>query len=294
MIRRTLSRLSTGPSLPLIALFTAMLSLTIGASIAKSLFPIIGAAGTTALRLSLAAIMLAVVFRIWRGTLSRQTLKAAIPYGVSLGMMNLLFYMAIQRIPLGIAVALEFSGPLSLAVLSSRRMMDLCWVVLACSGLFLLLPLHGSHDTLDTTGMGFALGAAVCWAAYILTGKQAGTKLGAAAPALGMLVGSVVVLPFGLAQAGFSFLTPHVMGAALIVAVLSSALPYSLEMFALRRLPAKSFGVLTSGEPAIAAMTGAVLLGESLSLLKIVGIGAVIAASIGITWSDRDSHPKPE
>ena len=270
---------------PLAAAFAAMLSITSGASLAKSLFPAIGAAGTTALRLGIAALILCLVFRVWRLRPDRRMLAAAIPYGLSLGAMNLLFYMAIQRIPLGIALALEFVGPLGVAILSSRRRADLGWIALAIAGVVLLLPIETGDHAVDPVGVGLALAAGVFWGTYIVTGKRAGTVLGAGAPALGMVVGALLVLPFGIAEAGSGLLDPHILGIALAVALLSSAIPYSLEMFALRRLPAKSFSVVTSGEPAVGAVVGMVALGEDLPLASWLGIGAVIAASVGTTWS---------
>lgn len=278
----------SGPFAPLAAVFVAMLSITAGASLAKSLFPLIGPAGTTALRLLLAAIMLSGVFRIWRIRADTQALMAAVPYGMALGAMNLLFYMAIQRIPLGIALAIEFTGPLAVAVLSSRRRADLGWIVLAIAGLLLLLPLRTTAGAVDPVGAGLALAAGVFWAAYILAGKRAGDALGAPATALGMIVAAIVVMPFGFAQAGTALLDPQILLLGLGIAFLSSAIPCSLEMFALRRLPAKSFGILTSGEPAVGAIMGMLLLGEALPFVMWLGIAAIVIASVGTTLSVRE------
>jgi len=287
MSARNLALSSSDPFAPLAAVLVAMLSITAGASLAKSLFPLIGPAGTTALRLFLAAVMLSVAFRVWRIRTDRKALMAAVPYGMALGAMNLLFYMSIQRIPLGIALAIEFIGPLAVAVLSSRRRADLGWIVLAIAGLALLLPLRTTTGAVDPLGAGLALAAGVFWAAYILAGKRAGDALGASATALGMIVASVVVMPFGVAEAGAALLDPQILVIGLGVAFLSSAIPCSLEMFALRRLPAKSFGILTSGEPAVGAVMGMLLLGEALPLAMWLGIAAIVAASIGTTLSVR-------
>lgn len=272
---------------PLAAVVTAMVSITIGASIAKTLFPVIGPAGTTLLRLGIAALILSVAFRIWRMRIDRQALMVMIPYGLSLGVMNLTFYMAIERIPLGVALAIEFTGPLGLSILCSRRPIDLVWIALAVAGLLQLLPLQGSHGGLDPVGIGFAFTAGLCWAAYILTGKRAGNLLGSGTPAVGMIIGALIALPFGIAEGGAALLDRHILIVALGVALLSSAIPYSLEMVALRRLPAKTFSILTCGEPVVGAVMGMLILGESLPLAKWCGIALVLAASVGVTRSAR-------
>jgi len=287
VFRRIAARSTSSDFAPLAAVGAAMVSICWGASVAKTLFPVIGPAGTTALRLSLAAAILCGVFRVWQRPFDRRMLHAALPYGVALGTMNLLFYFAIQRIPLGIALAVEFTGPLAVATFASRRRVDLAWIALAVAGLSLLLPLDITRDAVDPVGVLLALGAGVFWGAYILLGKRAGETLGAAAPAYGMTVAAFVALPFGLAQAGTTLLQPHVLAVALVVAIFSSAIPYSLEMFALRRLPTKSFGILTSGEPAVGALAGALLLGEMLPLAKWLGIAAIVGATIGTTLTAR-------
>ncbi|MCR3937030.1 MULTISPECIES: EamA family transporter [Aeromonas] len=268
----------------LLAVLLAMLSITLGASLAKSLFPLLGAAGTTLLRLGCAALLLSLVFRIWRVPLDRRTLLGAIPYGLSLGAMNLLFYLAIARIPLGVALAIEFIGPLTVALLSSRHRADFIWLILAIAGLLLLLPLRATQQAIDPLGAALALGAGLFWGLYMLTGKRAGALLGAQAPALGMWVGTLLVLPFGLEGAIEASFTVPVILTIIGVGLLSSAIPYSLEMFALRRLPLKSYGILTSGEPAMGALMGLVWLGEQLPPSQWLGITAIIAASMGTTW----------
>ena len=257
----------------LLAVLLAMLSITLGASLAKSLF-----------RLGCAALLLSLVFRIWRAPLDRRTLLGAIPYGLSLGAMNLLFYLAIARIPLGVALAIEFIGPLTVALLSSRHRADFIWLILAIAGLLLLLPLRATQQAIDPLGAALALGAGLFWGLYMLTGKRAGALLGAQAPALGMWVGTLLVLPFGLEGAIEASFTVPVILTIIGVGLLSSAIPYSLEMFALRRLPLKSYGILTSGEPAMGALMGLVWLGEQLPPSQWLGIAAIIAASMGTTW----------
>ncbi|AQS83653.1 MAG: DMT family transporter [Acetobacter aceti] len=282
-----LSRQTQTELLPPGAVVLAMVSITTGVSFAKTLFPLIGPAATTVLRLGLASIILAVIMRIWRVRAPLRALPAVLPYGMSLGIMNMLFYMAIARIPLGIALAVEFMGPLVLAVSFSRNKSDFLWTGLAVIGLFLLLPLRHDPHPIDPTGMCFALGAGLCWAIYILTGKKAGAAVGSYAPSLGMIAGTLTILPFGITHLGQQLLHPHIISDALALAALSSALPYSLEMYALRRLPTKTFSVLTSGEPAVGALMGMLLLGEHLPLPDWLGIAAIVTASLGTTLMNR-------
>lgn len=272
---------------PLGAVVVAMISITLGATVAKKLFVVIGPAGTTALRLTLAAALLAVGFRIWRVPFTRKLLRAALPYGLSLGAMNFLFYMAIDRIPLGIALAFEFIGPLAVATFASRRPRDFGWIAVAVVGLALLLPLRIGGGALDPIGIALALAAGVFWGSYIVMGRRAGDALGAEAPAFGMIVAALLAIPFGVMGSGAALLGPHALGLGLVVALLSSAIPYSLEMFALRRLPTRTFGVLTSGEPAVGAVVGALFLHEKLPLAKWFGIAGIVAASIGTTITSR-------
>lgn len=272
--------------LPVAALVTGMVSLQYGATIAKNLFPAVGAAGTSALRVGFSALILIAVWRPWRRSLARREAGWIALYGITLGLMNLLFYLAIARLPLGPAVAIEFAGPLAIALIASRRTTDFLWIGVAVVGLGLLLPIAPTSP-LDPIGVALALGAALAWALYILFGQRAGRIDGGQAVSLGMLVAALVAAPFGLAEAGAALLAPGVLMAGLLVALLSSALPYSLEMFALRRLDRKSFGVLMSLEPAVAACAGFALLGERLSAIQWLAIGLVIAASAGITATSR-------
>ncbi|EIZ85567.1 integral membrane protein [Methylobacterium sp. GXF4] len=272
--------------LPVAALVTGMISLQYGATIAKNLFPVVGAAGTSALRVGFSALILIAVWRPWRRSLARREAGWIALYGITLGVMNLLFYLAIARLPLGPAVAIEFAGPLAIALIASRRTTDFLWIGVAVAGLGLLLPIAPTSP-LDPLGVALALGAALAWALYILFGQRAGRIDGGQAVSLGMLVAALVAAPFGLAEAGAALLAPGVLMAGLLVALLSSALPYSLEMFALRRLDRKSFGVLMSLEPAVAACAGFALLGERLGAVQWLAIGLVIAASAGITATSR-------
>lgn len=280
--------------IPIGALIVAMLSFTSGASVAKQLFPIVGAQGTTALRLSIGALILIAVLRPWRIRLSTTSWQSIVFYGLAMGGMNLLFYMSIQRLPLGIAIALEFTGPLMVAILSSRRKIDLLWVALAAGGLLLLLPFGDGVANIDPVGALLALGAGGCWALYIIAGRRAGQQHGTLATSLGMVVAALAVVPIGFAHAGTALFQPDVLLIGVVVAILSSAFPYTLEMFALRHLPAQTYGTLTSGEPAAGAMVGLLLLGETLPLLQWCAIAFIVAASVGATMTAMRNQPTPE
>ena len=254
----------------------AAVSPQIGAAFAVTLFDQLGPAGAAFLRLAFAAIVL---WAIWRPRLSGD-LRLAGAFGVALGLMNWSFYAAIDRIPLGVAVTIEFTGPLLVAVIGSRRPLDLVWVVLAAAGIVLLVdPAGGS---LDPAGVAFALAAAVCWMAYIYLSKRTGAAFaGGSGLAIAMAVGALIVLPAGVIQAGDALVEPELLGAAFVVAILSSVLPYSLDLEALRRLPAAVFGVLMSLDPAVAAVIGFVVLGQVLGGREVVAITMVVVASAG-------------
>ena len=271
----------------------AMMSIQSGASLAKSLFPLVGAPGVTALRIALGTLILVVVFKPWRLRFKKEQRLPLLFYGLALGGMNYMFYLSIQTIPLGIAVALEFTGPLAVALFSSRRPVDFIWVVLAVLGLWFLLPLGQSVSQIDLTGAALALGAGACWAVYILTGQRAGEEHGPATVALGSLIAAVIFVPIGMAQATDSIWQWSILPVGLAVAILSTALPYSLEMIALTRLPTRIFGTLMSMEPALAAISGMIFLGETLTLVQTLALCSIIAASMGSTLTMRP-EPKVE
>ncbi|MHA1142486.1 threonine/homoserine exporter RhtA [Enterobacter mori] len=277
--------------MPVAVILIAMLSIQSGASLAKSLFPLVGAPGVTALRIALGTLILVVIFKPWRLRFKKEQRLPLLLYGLALGAMNYMFYLSIQTIPLGIAVALEFTGPLAVALFSSRRPVDFIWVVLAVLGLWFLLPLGQSVAQIDLTGAALALGAGACWAVYILTGQRAGEEHGPATVALGSLIAAIIFVPLGMAQATESIWQWSILPVGLAVAILSTALPYSLEMIALTRLPTRIFGTLMSMEPALAAISGMVFLGETLTFTQTLALCSIIAASMGSTLTMR-SEPK--
>jgi inner membrane transporter RhtA len=276
---------------PLAALLVAMVSVQTGAALVKGLFPRVGVAGATTLRLALASVMLLAVWRPWRRLPKARETRSLLIYGVAMGVMNLCFYSALARIPLGIAVALEFSGPLAVAMAASHRAVDFAWVALAALGLVALLPLGLAHEPLSPAGIAFALAAGGCWALYIVFGQKAGSLHGGMTAALGTVIGALVIIPFGLAQAGAALLDPGLLPIACAVALLSSALPYSLEMFALTRLPTRTFGVLMSGEPALGALSGWCFLHEHLSLVQWAAVASIMLATAGSTITSRRAAP---
>lgn len=264
-----------------------VVSLQVGAAFAKQLFTMAGASGVVMLRLVFAALVLLVV---WRPSLrmERRTLAVVVCYGVVLAGMNISIYQSFERIPLGVAVTIEFLGPLAVAVFGSRRKLDVVWALLAGAGVLLLARGDGG---LDWGGVAFALLAAVLWAGYILMGAKLGHHTtGGSGLALGMMFGAFVAIPFGVAEAGTALLNPTVLIAGFVVALMSSVIPYSLELEALRRIPPRVFGVLMSLEPAVAALAGLVVLGEALGVGQWVAIACVVIASIGSTRS-QDSAP---
>ena len=277
----------SGVLLPITLLVIAMASIPSGAAIAKRIFPIVGAEGVTAMRLGIAAVLLLIVWRPHPRLLKDRVVWA---YGLSLGAMNLIFYMAIARIPLGVAVALEFTGPLAVAMASSRKPLDFAWIALAVAGIGLLAPIGTGGAPLDPIGVALALTAGACWAVYIVFGAKAGGKIGPGAVSLGCLIGALFAVPIGVAHAGTDLLAPSILIAGLGVALLSSLFPYSLEMIALTRLPAKTFSVMMSLEPAFAALSGMLILHEALTPRQWCAIAAIMAASVG---SAVTAKPKP-
>ncbi len=278
----------------ILLLLVAMVSIQMGAGFAKTLIPTIGAAGTTGFRLFFASAILWAVWRPWKHRFDKATLKSLIFYGGSLGLMNLTFYFSLQRIPLGLAVTLEFVGPLTLSVLTSRKKMDFLWVALAALGIYLVMPHSQSESTLDLVGVLFALIAGGFWALYIYFGQRAGNTLhGGIAATMGMTVATLVALPFSLALDGDRMFNTSILPLAFSIALLSSAIPYSLEMIALKRLPTKTFGILMSLEPAMASCVGLILLNELLLPTQWLAIVFIIIASLGSVLGAKKQTPIP-
>jgi inner membrane transporter RhtA len=266
---------------PVALVLIAVGSVQFGAALARTLFDDAGPGGTVFLRVLFAAVLLAAIWRPRLGGRPTRDLWLVAAFGLALAGMNLAFYASIDRIPLGVAVTFEFVGPLAVAVGGSRRRLDLLWVALAAAGILLLAD-FGDFGDLDATGVGLALLAGGFWAACILLSARTGKAFpGGAGLALAMIVATAVLAPVGVADASTALLEPHVLALGLAVAILSSAIPYSLELEALRRLPAGVFGVLMSLEPAVAALAGYVVLGETLGVREVAAIGLVVAASAG-------------
>lgn len=277
----------------ILLLLIAMISLQSSGSLAKVLFDQFPVLTVSALRLCLSALILAVIFKIWQLNVKHMKWKAILSYGCALAGMNLLFYLAIQRLPLGIAVSVEFIGPLSVALYYARQKFDFIWVGLAILGLILLFPFNKAFPSLDPIGLIFALAAGACWALYIVAGQKPSGISGNHTVCVGMFVGTAILLPLaifmGFPNQVFEF-SNFIYFIAL--AILASALPFSLEMIALRNLTALSFGTLMSVEPAIAALSGFVFLNEQLLWNQWLAMATIICASIGCTYTTQQAKQK--
>lgn len=271
---------------PVSAVLLSIISVQCGAAIAKTLFPAIGSAGTASIRIGISAIILLLAYRPNLKQITANQWKIVVPYGLALGAMNLIFYMAIERIPIGLAVTLEFIGPLLVAIIGSKRLIDYCWVLLAAMGIVLIAP--WSNDRIDLLGVVFALLAGALWAAYIvLGGKISKIMNGGQAVSTGMLFAAILILPFGLLENGLTNLTPKFLGMGVALALLSSAIPFTLEMKALGQLPPRTFSILMSLEPAAAAICAFIFLQESLSFYEILAVVCVVIASAGSTLTAK-------
>jgi inner membrane transporter RhtA len=275
------------PAPPEALVLAGIASVQFGAAIADKLFDEAGPGGVVFLRLLLSAVILLAIARpAWRGR-SRSDVRAVIAFGLILGVMNWSFYEALHRLPLGVTVTIEFTGPLAVAVAGSRRLLDGLWVLLAAAGV-VLLSLRGGHSGIHASGVVLALVAAACWALYILLSQRVGrtfAQLDGLAIALG--IGTLVALPAGIVQGGGALLRPHILGGALGVALLSSLIPYSFELIALRTLTAYRFGLLMSLEPAVAALVGVIVLGQAVTAVLGLALVLVVAASVGNTLTAR-------
>jgi len=274
---------------PLPAVLLAIISVQSGAAIAKGLFPVLGAAATASLRIGISALILLVVYRPNFRMISREQWKLVIPYGLCLGAMNLIFYLSIERIPIGLAVTLEFIGPLLLAVMGSRRLIDFLWIALAAAGILLIAP--WTNNGIDLLGAFFALLAGAFWALYIvLGGKVSKVMEGGQAVATGMLFATLLILPFGIFGGKLPLVTPELFGLGLALALLSSAIPFTLEMNALSKIPARTFSILMSLEPAAASICALIFLQEYLSFNEVLAVVFVVIASVGATLTGKKTN----
>ncbi|MGE8064964.1 EamA family transporter [Pseudomonas sp. NPDC089569] len=273
-----------GAHAPILAALLGLVSVQSGAAIGKAIFPLVGPEGVAALRLGMSALILLVLLRPW--TIWRQAnIADLLGYGIMMGLMNLLIYRAFLYIPVGIAVSIEVIGPLSVALLSSRRRTDFLWIALSAIGL-ILLPWGAGNGGLDLRGVAFALAAAVAWGLYVSLGTRVAIH-GKQAVASGMLVAALLGVPLGTIQAGSQLLDPHVLAVGLSIALLSSTVPFLLDMFAMHHLPPSVFGVLLSASPAAGAVAGWLILGETLNPIQCAGITAIAGACAGAALIGR-------
>ena len=268
-------------SWPVLLIFVSMISVQASASFAKYLFPVLGPEAMTAWRLFFSAILLVIIFKPWRKTITKLAIKYILLYGVAMGCMNLAFYNAISRIPIGIAVAIELTGPIMVAMFSGRRLTDFIWLAIAIVGLVMLLPIHQASNDLDPIGILLALCAGSCWAGYILFGRKAGEIYGASSVAVGSIVASLLLFPIGVWQSGSTMFSIELLPLVFVVSLLASAIPYGLDMIALPRLPAQTFSTLMSLSPVFAAFSGLIVLHEQLTHYQWLAIMFIIVSSIG-------------
>lgn len=270
----------------LILLFIAMVSMQSSGALAKVLFEHFPVLTISAMRLLMGSLILAIIFRIWQVNFKHIKWSAIISYGVALAGMNALFYLSIERLPLGIAVSFEFIGPLSVALFHARQKFDFIWVGLAILGLVLLFPFDQAAHRLDPIGIALALGAGACWALYIIAGQKPSGVSGNHTVCLGMFVGMLCLMPIALFSGmSATVFQPSNLIYFIALAILASALPFSLEMIALRNLSALSFGTLMSLEPAVAAFSGFIFLDEQLLWTQWLALATIISASIGCTMT---------
>ncbi|AJA70636.1 DMT family transporter [Myroides odoratimimus] len=264
------------------AALTSMMCVQGGASVAKQLFPVVGATGTTALRIGISAIFLNIINRPKISKFSKKEWLYCGLFGGSIALMNMIFYLAIQRIPLGLGVTIEFIGPLFLALFLSRKVLDIVWALFACAGILLIVPWQTNN--VDIIGLGLAATAGVFWACYIVMGSKVSKEMNTNhAVSVGLVFATFIVVPVALFMGGLEKLTWGSLGLGVLVAILSSALPFSLDLVALKKLPAKTFSILTSLQPAFAAMSGLLFLKEHLTMTQWISIACVITASVGST-----------
>ena len=276
-----------------VLVLVAIASVQVGSAVARTAFDVTGASGMTLLRLAIAGLLLTALVRPRVRAWSREQWTAAAALGLTMGAMNLVFYLAIQDVPLGVAVTVEFVGPLLLALVQSRRVWELVWALLAGAGV-VLLGLDGG-ESVPITGLALALLAGMFWAGYILASARVGKVLpGIDGLAIALLVAALLALPFGATGAARAFADGQALLIGCAVALLSSVIPYALELTALRSIPTRVFGVLMSLEPAAAAIAGLIVLDQVLGTRELVALVAVSAASVGVTYARRSDQPAPQ
>ncbi len=276
-------RASDRTILAALAVLVGQVSNGVGAAWSKSLFPIVGPEGVVALRVGISALLLAVVTGAWRLRLPREHWGNLAGYGICLGVMNSVAYQAFARVPIGIAMAIEVMGPLTLVILASRRVSDFLWLAGTVAGLALVLFPGKEIAPLDIVGLGFACCSATCWAGYIVFGSRLAKVGSGSIVAAGALIASIFVVPLGVAGAGAALFTPGLLALGLGVAILTNALPYFLQMLAMRQLPRALYGVIAGGVPAVGAAMSWLVLGEQLAVRQWLGIGLVVLAAAGCT-----------
>jgi inner membrane transporter RhtA len=272
-------------ALPILAVLGAMVSFQVGAAFAKALFPAVGPQGAAALRIGLGAAALFAVLRPWRRWPRPAPVLPLVGLGVTTATAIVCFYQALTHLPLGVAIALQFLGPLAVAIFGSRRPSDLVWAGLAATGVWLMTGAAQGALAIDVGGLPWALGAAVSWALYILCGRIAAPAFGAATAPLAVGIAALIVLPVGVAHAGAALFDPALLPIAVPVAMVSTAIPFWLEVYALARMPARTFAIFTSLEPSFGVLAGLVVLREQLAIGQLAGVAAVIAAATGAAWA---------
>jgi inner membrane transporter RhtA len=275
-------------ALPYVAAAASMASFQVGAGVAKGIFPAIGANGAVALRLSFGALLLLVLMRPWRHWPKDAPLAPLLAAGAAIAVTIFAFYEALARLPLGVAISLQFLGPLVIALIGSRKASHFLWAALAAAGVYSLVTPSSPVGRLDPLGIAWAMAAAAGWASYIVLGRKAGALFGRATGAASLCIAALLVLPFGAARAIPAFADPQLMGAVLLMALFAAAIPFSLEFYALPRVPARTFAVLTSLEPAFGVLCGWLLLGEQLALVQMAGVAMVMGAAAGAAWSSSE------
>lgn len=275
--------------LPLVAVLGSTASFQIGAVAAKGLFPLVGTGGAASLRLALGALLMSALFRPWRAWPRGANSWLLVALGGTLAGDILFFYSAVERLPLGVVIAIQFLGPLSVAVLGSRRLIDIFWVALAAGGVWALVASGQTTGALDSLGVAMAFGAAAGWGLYIVIGRATSSRLGNVTAPLTVLFAALFVLPFGIAEAGTVLISRAVLPGGFLAALFSAVIPFSLEFYAMPRMPARTFAILMSLEPAFGVLAGFILLDEILTVRQMLGIGIIMAASAG---SSQDAARK--